>query len=38
MVPTLPLYFDEPVEHGIEWFFGKFGPWAKSGPEKKHQD
>ena len=29
IVPLLPLYLDEPVEHAIEWAFEKFGPWGK---------
>lgn len=35
-VPFLPLYLDEPVEHGLEWVFKRYGPWASHG--KTHQD
>ncbi len=34
IVPLLPMYLDEPVEHAIEWAFEKFGPWGKP----KHAD
>jgi fission process protein 1 len=28
IIPLLPLYLDEPVEHGIEHVFETYGPWA----------
>ena len=28
IIPFLPLYLDEPVEHGLEWVFERYGPWA----------
>lgn len=35
VIPFLPLYLDAPVEHGVEWFLHKYGPWAsKSGHDK----
>lgn len=33
IIPLLPVYLDEPVEHGLEIMFKKFGPWAEK--EKK---
>jgi fission process protein 1 len=35
IIPLLPLYLDEPVEHGVEAFFENYGPWSHS---KKHLD
>lgn len=29
VVPFLPLYLDEPIEHAIEHVFHNYGPWAK---------
>lgn len=34
IIPLLPLYLDEPVEHAIEYVFENYGPWA--GGKKKH--
>lgn len=34
VIPLLPLYLDEPIEHAIESAFEKFGPWSK----KDHHD
>ena len=28
VIPLLPLYLDEPVEHVIEYMFHHYGPWA----------
>lgn len=28
MIPLLPLYLDEPVEHALEHAFDNYGPWA----------
>ena len=28
IIPLLPLYLDEPVEHALEWSFEKYGPWS----------
>lgn len=36
LIPLLPMYLDEPVEHALEKAFAKFGPWAKKG--KSHPD
>lgn len=38
VIPLLPLYLDHPVEHGVEVFFSKFGPWAKKNDEKTKVD
>lgn len=50
IIPALPLYLDEPVEHGIEHVMAKYGPWARPatphgappattpGAEKEHKD
>ena len=38
LIPILPMILDEPVEHGLEWAFGNYGPWAKSGGHKKKLD
>jgi len=35
IIPALPLYLDEPVEHAIEWVFERYGPWA--GKSKKQE-
>lgn len=32
IIPLLPVYLDEPAEHGVEWAFKNYGPWA----EKPH--
>lgn len=34
VIPLLPLYLDQPVEHAIENFFHHYGPWAKRDHEK----
>ena len=34
IIPLLPMYLDEPVEHAIEHVFELYGPWAGAG--KKH--
>lgn len=36
VIPVLPMYLDEPIEHGIDAFFKRFGPWAGSIKEKSH--
>ncbi len=36
MIPFLPMYLDEPIEHGLEKGFEKYGPWAK--PHHAHKD
>jgi fission process protein 1 len=35
IIPLLPMYFDEPIEHALEHGFSKFGPWARTG-SKSH--
>ena len=35
IIPLLPLYLDEVVEHGVEWGFARFGPWAG---KKQHKE
>lgn len=37
IIPLLPLYLDEPVEHAVEYGFHHYGPWAKK-DHKDHQD
>jgi mitochondrial fission process protein 1 len=34
VIPLLPMYLDEPIEHAIEHAFEKYGPWGK----KEHQN
>jgi mitochondrial fission process protein 1 len=34
VIPLLPLYLDEPIEHAIEHVFENYGPWGK----KEHHD
>ena len=34
VIPLLPMYLDEVVEHGVEWAFSHYGPWA--GQQKEH--
>lgn len=34
LIPLLPVYLDEPVEHAVEYGFHHYGPWAK----KEHSD
>jgi fission process protein 1 len=29
IIPALPLYLDEPVEHAIEHVMAQYGPWAR---------
>lgn len=36
IIPLLPVYLDEPVEHAIEYGFHHYGPWAKK--DKVHAD
>jgi fission process protein 1 len=35
VIPLLPMYFDEPIEHGLELSFAKWGPWSA---KKEHKD
>lgn len=37
IIPLLPMYLDEPAEHGIEWLFAHYGPWATPGGRDKKE-